>query len=377
MKILLVITRSEIGGAQVFVLNLARAFKELNCEIEVAAGEGNFLFDELKKNNIQHYYLQSLKRDLNLFNSFYFVWELRKLIKLNNYDIIHLNSSNTLIGCISTYFLKDKPKTFFTFHGLSFIDKNYNPSYFLKILAKIYYRFLLKSVNNVVFECKSNLDELVQAGMIKHAPIIYNGIDENDLRFLSRTDARKIFSEISRINLENAFIIGSTGRLIYQKNFEFLISIFPNIKKVIPEAKLVIIGEGPDREKYSSMITERDLANDIFLVGELKNSHQYMKGFDVFTLPSRYEGISISLIEAIFADVPILATKVGGNVDIVNNDDRQLYSLNNEKEYIQKLDFIRINGNTITQNHALMKKVFSLKNMVNNYKQLFESEILK
>ncbi len=375
MKILLVVTKSDIGGAQVFVLNLARAFKELNCEIEVAAGEGSFLFNELKKYDINYYYLQSLKRDLNLFNAIYFVCELRKLIKLNKYNIIHLNSSNTLIGGISTFMLKNKPKTFFTFHGLSFIDRNYNPSYILKFLAKIYYRFLLKSVNKIIFECKSNLQEVIDAGMIDDAPVIYNGIDGQDLHFKSRAEVRSYFSQICKSNFDNSFLIGSTGRLIYQKNFEFLISIFPNIKKIIPNAKLIIIGEGPDRRKYYRMISESELPNDIFLIGELKNSYQYMKGFDLFTLASRYEGVSISLIEAIYANVPILATKVGGNVDIVDNDERQLFTLDNREEYIQKLNFIKLNGNTIIQNHIKMKEIFSLKNMVNNYKQLFESEI--
>lgn len=376
MKILFVITKSDIGGAQVFVLNLAKSFKKLGHIVEVVAGDGGFLFQELDKYGIPYYYFNSLKRNFSILNSIYFIFELYRILRDKKYNIVHLNSSNTLIGGISTYFLKDKPKTFFTFHGLSFIDKNYNPSYFLKILAKIYYRFLLKSVNNVVFECKSNLDELVQAGMIKDAPIIYNGIDENDLQYLSRSEVRKYFSEICKINLENAFIIGSTGRLIYQKNYEFLITLFPRIKEKIQDAKLIIIGDGPARDKYSNMIKEIDLTNDVFLFGELKNSHQFMKGFDVFTLPSRYEGVSISLIEAIFADLPILASKVGGNVDIVNYDERQLYTLDNIEEYLTKLEYIKLMGNSIYMNNRLMKEIFSLNNMVNNYSKLFERELI-
>ena len=125
MKILLVITKSEIGGAQVFVLNLARALQQAGLYVEVAAGEGNFLFEELQKHNISYHYLNSLKRDFSVLNSFYFIFDLHRLLKRNNYDIVHLNSSNTLFGAISTYLLKKKPRTLFTFHGLSLLDKNY------------------------------------------------------------------------------------------------------------------------------------------------------------------------------------------------------------------------------------------------------------
>ena len=69
MRILFVITKSDIGGAQVFVLNLAKAFKELGFTVEVVAGDGDFLFEELKKNQINYYYFESLKRDFNLLNA--------------------------------------------------------------------------------------------------------------------------------------------------------------------------------------------------------------------------------------------------------------------------------------------------------------------
>ena len=323
MKILLVVTKSDIGGAQVFVLNLAGALKKLGCEVEVAAGDGNYLFEELKKKQINCYYLNSLKRDFNLYNAAYFILELYRLLKSNKYHIVHLNSSNTLIGAVSAFMLKHRPATVFTFHGLSYVDKNYEASTFFKFLARIYFKIFLKAVDKKVFECKLNYDEMKEAVKLENAPIIYNGLDENDLHFLSCEEARKFLSSKCNFDLSRKIVIGSTGRLTYQKNYEFLINSFLNIKKKIPEAKVVIIGDGPDYQKYKSKIENLGMQNDFFLVGELKDSHQYMRGFDVFTLTSRYEGVSISLLEAIYSLVPILVSYAGGNPDVVGFNEDQ------------------------------------------------------
>lgn len=373
MKILFVITKSDLGGAQVFVLNLARALQKFGCEVEVAAGEGEYLFQELKKYNINYHYLRSLKRDFSLFNAFYFVSELHGLLKLKDYDALHLNSSNTLIGALARYFLPKRPKTVFTFHGLSFIDQNFSPNVFIKTLAKFYFMIFLRTIDKSVFECKMNYDELKNTGMIKEAEIIYNGIDENDLKFLSREEARKKFEDISGAELGESFLIGSTGRLAHQKNYEFLINNFLKIQKVIPDAKVVIIGDGPDRMNYETMINGLGLESDIILLGELVNSHQYMKGFDLFTLTSRYEGVSISLIEALYASIPVLVSNVGGNKEVVGNSNGQLFNLDDIEGYINNLLEIRINKNYFINHNTKMKENFALDIMAKNYKKLFDS----
>ena len=372
MKILLVITKSDIGGAQVFVLNLARSLKRTGLDVEVAAGDGNYLSAELEKDNIKFHYLNSLKRNFSIINSFYFIYDLHRLLKKNKYDVVHLNSTNTLVGAISTSFLKEKPKTVFTFHGLSFIDKNYQANVFFKMLAKFYYKLLLNTVNRVVFECNLNFTEVKKAGMVKNAEVIYNGLDEKEMSFLSEKDARLYFSEKCGIDLTDNFLIGSTGRLIYQKNYDFLIHNYLRIKEKIPNAKVVIIGDGPDRENYEGQIQKLGIQNNFFMIGELKNSHQYLKGFDLFTLCSRYEGVSISLIEALYAGIPILASNVGGNPDVVGNNINELFTLDDFEEYLSKLVSIKSNREEIIKFNASIKERFTLESFTHHYKDLFD-----
>ncbi|MEG8988774.1 glycosyltransferase [Ignavibacteria bacterium 4148-Me] len=377
MKVLLVITKSEIGGAQVFVLNLAKSLKKLGVDVHVAAGEGNFLFNELTKYDIPHFYLNSLKRDISIFNALYFIFDLYKLLKKNDFDIIHLNSTNTLLGTLSAHLLKKRPKIIFTFHGLSLLDKNYKSNPILKLLSKFYFKLLIRLIDKSIFVSQLNYNEAKKYKLVDAGEIVYNGLCESELSFLAREDAIKFFSTKCNFDLSNFFLIGSAGRLSYPKNYEFLILNYIKIKKAIPESKVIIIGDGPNFNLYQKMIKKLGIENDFFLVGGIKNSYKYIKAFDVFTLPSCYEGLSISLIEAIFAEIPILASDVGGNREIVNDNYDQLYQLDNIEEYISKLIKIKNNKSQYQKYNANMKNRFSLKDMADKYYRVYQNILIK
>lgn len=373
LKLLLVITKSEIGGAQVFVLNLAASLKKMGFDVEVAAGAGNYLFEELKKNNIKYHYLNSLKRDFNVFRSFYFIFDIFRLLKKNKYNIVHLNSSNTLIGALSAFWIKPRPKIVFTFHGLSFLDKNYEMNSLFRFLSKLYFKLFVKIVDESVFVSKINYKESLQSSIVKKGRVIYNGLDENNLQFLEQDNAVDYFSNLCHCDLKNSFLIGSTGRLAYQKNYDFLIRNFKLIKEKIPSSKIIIIGDGPNYERYLKEINDLGIQNEFYLVGAIKESYKYIKAFDVFTLPSNYEGLSISLIEAVFAEIPILASNVGGNIENVGGAEDQVFELNNAYDYINKLSEIQKNKSHYIEFNKNLKKEFSLDQMVKEYINLYRS----
>jgi glycosyltransferase involved in cell wall biosynthesis len=373
VKVLIVITKSEIGGAQVFVLNLARSLFKMGCDVHVAAGDGDYLEEELRKSNITFHYLNSLKRNVSLLNSLYFIFDLYRLLRIEKYDLIHLNSSNTLIGSISAYLLRKKPKIVFTFHGLSFLDENFKIKKIFKFFAKLYFDVFLKTIDRTVFVSKLNYKESKEANVVKYGEVIYNGLDEKEMNLLNASEARVFFTDKCKTDLSNSFLIGSTGRLAYQKNYEFLINNFLYIKKKIPNAKIVIIGDGPDRVKYKEQIIKFGITDDFFLIGALKDSYKYIKAFDVFTLPSRYEGLSISLIEAIFAKIPILASNVGGNSEVVGGDLNQLYKFDDINDYVEKLLGLKNNKEHSVKNNSFMKGKFLLGNMVRDYWDLYNS----
>jgi len=363
MKILIVITHGNIGGATNFVFWLAKGLKEKGIEVKVGFGKGEYLEEKLKEEKIKFINFKWLKRSHNPLSNLFFIFEIKKFLDKKKFDICHFNSTNALLGAIGAKISKSKPKTIFTFHGLSILDPNYKKNLWLKPIYWLIFKLLLFFVDVPVFVSKNDLEVSNKIKLAKKGLVIYNGIQEPE--FLEKIVARKFFEEKIKVNLENKFLIGSIGRLSYQKNYEFLIDVFPEILKIKPEAIAIIIGEGPERKKLENLIEKLNLKEKIFLIGELKDAAKYLKAFDLFVLPSRYEGLPITLIEALFSQIPILASDVGGNKEIIGEN--FVFQLNNKNNFLLKFKMILEHSPEILQ-----KNEFSLSTMISNYLQLFE-----
>lgn len=363
MKVLIVITHGGIGGATNYVFWLAEGLKERNFKVKIGFGEGKYLKEKLKSKNIPYINFKWLKRTYNPLANLFFIWEIKKFLDKEKFDIVHFNSTNALFGAIGAKVSKSKPKTVFTFHGLSILDPGYQKYSFLKIFYFLIFKFLICFIDVPVFVSQNNLEWATKTKLTPKGVVIYNGIPKPE--FLSKEKAKKFFKEKFKISLENKFIIGSIGRLDYQKNYEFLIKIFPEILKKIPNAICIIIGNGPEKNKLENLIEKLNLKEKIFLLGWINDASRYLKGFDLFVLPSRYEGSPITLIETLYAQIPILATDVGGNKEIINEN--FVYKLDDVQNFLDKLT--KLMG---IAPKPLLKENFILDNMINSYLQMYE-----
>lgn len=344
MNILLVITKGEIGGAQIFITTLAKILHGKGHTVTVACGEGDYLRDTLAPKGISIVRFHSLRRTKNPLTNLLFGWELRMFLSRRSFDVVHFNSSNALFGAIGARLLRSRPKIVFTLHGLSIVDPNFAASKIAKRLYRLLFKLLLSLIDEPVFVSRANFEYAKKIGLLKKGTVIPNGIAANTLRFLSRDEARGSLSALTKTDIANRFIIGSIGRLAYPKNYEFLIDTLPDILRKIPDAIVIVIGEGPKRETYERMIARRKLSGKIFLVGELPDAYRYIKAFDLFALPSEYEGMSMTLIEAMFAEVPILASRVGGTPELLD-DPQQTYELDDAEDFTAKVEAIRSRKN--------------------------------
>jgi len=335
LRILLLVTRGTIGGAQMFVIALARALRARGEDVTVAfgmprpsgAGEYDFLKEECKKNDIPYHRLPSLRRSFNPILNGMFIWEAKQLIDQNHYAVVHVNSSNALFAGIAARISRTKPKVIFTFHGLSFFDKGADVPAPVRLTVALAYRALLLFVDDVVFVSKKNYAAARARGLVRTGTgtVIHNGIAPETLAFVERGVARRELERITQSELKDAFIIGSIGRLDMAKNYELLIAQMAAIVLKYPNAKALIIGGGPKRHTLERLIQARNLGGHVILAGEILHAARYLKAFDVFVLPSRYEGFSISILEALFAGIPILASGVGGAKEQLSHAPFQVY----------------------------------------------------
>ncbi len=131
--------------------------------------------------------------------------------------------------------------------------------------------------------------------------------------------------------------IVSVGRLVPWKGMETLIEIMPEILKRIPEAKLKIVGSGPEFNALKLKIKNLQLEKWVELGGNLSHNKtlEYIASADVFVLNSSYEGFSHVLIEACHQGVPVMASRIGGNTEISAGD--SLFEYNNKQEIVDKI----------------------------------------
>ncbi len=351
-KILIIITKGETGGAQVSVFNLAKKLIEQGLDVTVGFGSGTFLQQKLEKQQIPYTKFPDLGRTFNIITNLRFIWKFKKFLNSNHFDVVHFNSSNALLGALSAKLAKNKPKTVFTFRGLSMLDTNYTQSKIKIIFYKLIFKILLNFIDKQIYVSNENHYASQKLGLTRDAVVIYNGLDQNELNFFSREQAKIMLEEKLRASFKNKLVIGSIGRLAYQKNYEFLIKQASELKKDYPNLNYVIIGNGPEKKKYENLITNLDLKNTVYLVGDMPDAYQYLKAFDIFVLPSRYEGMSITLIEALYAGLSILATDIGGNHEMIKNTGL-LYKLDSPQDFNEKIKLLVNNSN--------LKKELSLK----------------
>lgn len=144
---------------------------------------------------------------------------------------------------------------------------------------------------------------------------IYNGVDS--VKFHPRIGPRPDFAH------PDSIVFGSVGRMVEVKDYPALVRAFIQLMRQQPErserARLVIVGEGPARQTCLDMLQGAGLAHLAWLPGARDDIPDIMQAIDVFVLPSRNEGISNTILEAFASGLPVIATAVGGNVELVED----------------------------------------------------------
>lgn len=202
-----------------------------------------------------------------------------------------------------------------------------------------------------------------------HYTVIRNAIDSRKFKYNEyvRTKIRKKL-KISK----DTFVVGNIGRFCSQKNQLFLIEIFSKIKENNPNSKMILIGDGEDRQKIIELIDELDLQPYVLLLGTKENVWDYYQAFDSFVFPSLYEGLGIVLIEAQCSGLKVFTSKerVPKDVKITDNlsfipllDNAKEWALiiSKNKQYIRKsrIEEIAAHGYDIHQESSALLKFYS------------------
>jgi glycosyltransferase involved in cell wall biosynthesis len=362
MKILYVITQAEIGGAQKYVLDLAKYFKGTI----VSGTESQELSSRAQELGIQYLGMPELKRNISLFSNIGAIFALRKVYKKMNPDIVHLNSSMAgFLGSLASIGLKTK--VIYTAHGFVFNESLPN----LKKLAYIYlekfasiFRDKIITVSDFDFNSALKYNISPKSKLIT----IHNGLEKKD--FLTKEEA------LCALHLPaDKFILGTIANAYPTKGIEVLLKAINLLDEPLKQRILyVLIGDGPEMQNYKTYIAKNKLASQVRLLGNVSNASKYLKAFNAFVLPSKKEGFPYAILEAMQAGLPIIASKVGGIPEAMP-DSGILTELNNPLVLATAIQTLLHNPEKqkqLSEKSIEQSKMFSLENMLSSTEKVYK-----
>jgi glycosyltransferase involved in cell wall biosynthesis len=177
-------------------------------------------------------------------------------------------------------------------------------------------RFLVPKVGAYVVPSTSVRDKLNLAllGKARHIEIIPPGLN---LKTFDETNTNQALTIRFRKGAKR--VIGTVGRIAAQKALHILLTATPSLLKEEPDTRVLIVGEGPLRQTLEKKARSIGVSHAVTFAGYHSDPVPLYRAMDVFVLPSRYEGFGIALIEAMALGVPVIATRIVGVVDVVQD----------------------------------------------------------
>ncbi|NLZ52854.1 MAG: glycosyltransferase family 4 protein [Thermoanaerobacteraceae bacterium] len=299
IKVLHVLTDTNIGGAGRYLFNLLSHRDKSRFNVVVACPGGGELERQLRSKGIEVFTLEGGESSTNLGH----IKKLRQIISREKIDIVHTHASlagriaGKLSGC----------KVVMTRHGLGSSENGPVKRLITRSISRLFTDRIIAISRAVKIGL---IDSGVPADMIT---TIYNGIDLSKFADVKGTLRKEL-------NLSPDIpVVGIVARLVPEKGYEYAINAFYHVLKVFPSARLVIIGEGPLEESLKKMCTRLDIKDQVVFMGYRRDVESLEADFDIFVLPSVSEGLGLALLEAMALGKPAVATETGGIPEIIKH----------------------------------------------------------
>ncbi len=297
-----------------YVFDLISALPDDRFSASVAFGVPGLLKRKLDEKGTRVIEIPFLARDVSIKNDILSFLEIYKILRREKPYIVHLNSSKVGgIGVIAARLAGIK-KIIFTVHGFAF--KEDRPKLENLVIKFISFMTVVLSTHSIfIAEGEKKMAEQWPL-CSKKCFLIHNGVRAPE--FSDRTSARHELAQIINKDadfFEDKKVVLTIALLDKNKDLENGILGL----KDIPNTVYIILGEGERRPNLEKLIRDNALEQRVFLPGFVEDAFLLMKGADIFMLSSLKEGLPYVILEAGLAELPVLATKVGGIPDIIEN----------------------------------------------------------
>ena len=303
MNILQLISSGGLYGAEVMVLHLSRVLRD--------RGENVALGLIVNERNPHRELAKRAKAGLNAVEipcggrvDVSTVRRVRELINFTRAHIVHSHGYKSNLYALAAKGTSSMPLVS-TCHNWT------NQTAALRIYG-ILDRLALRRFERVFSVSAAVRRKLLKSGISgKKVHVVENGVPVSDF-----CDAAASLVDISS---EQGPRIGMVGRLVEQKGFQVVLRAAPHILKRFPTARFIVVGEGPYREELTGLSRRLRIESSVFFLGQREDMPGVYRSLDAFVLPSFNEGMPMTLLEAMAAGIPAIATRVGAVPSIIEN----------------------------------------------------------
>lgn len=372
-RLLTGVTLSELGGCQKVVFDLLTSLPDTEYELTLVTSPGGELLDWIKDFNaqknskIQVIELESLKRDISVRKDIKTFFALIRILKKGHYDIAHFHCSKIgLLGRMAAKLVR-VPQIYYTVHGWGLHASGSGLKFkILGMLEKLAGRLSTK----VICVSERDLAEGVRSGWIQKekALVIHNGIAPYAGE---KYDLRKELQIPEKIP-----VLAAVERLKEPKDPLLAVKAANFIKRSGYPFRLLIIGDGVLRKDCEELIDKLALNEQVSLLGTRNNVRELLQSVDIVLLFSKWEGLPVSIIEAMFAGKPVIASNVGGIPELISHGQNGYLldggSAAQAAEYgIRLMKDLGLRDRLGSEGERIAYQKFTLDEMVGKYRNLY------
>jgi glycosyltransferase involved in cell wall biosynthesis len=362
LNILIISSRSEGGGAEQFfkIMTKLKGFFKFYC----ALPDSPPYYEKIVNEKIPTFKLPYRKFKIRAF------LKLSKWVKANNIKIVHSHGRGAGIYSRLLRLFNTKLKVVHTFHGIHFrgINRAVIVELFLKYLTDKFI-FVSKSERQIALGLRiTNVSKCV---------LIENGIHINN-KIYNERDRSSAFQSFNKAIPNKSFVIGMLSRFDSIKNIPYAIRNLSGYLKSHDDVFLIIGGYGEELRKIERTIGEYNLRHKVIPLGFIKDIKRFFPLIDVYLNTSLGEGLSFSTVEAMKYGKPVVASRVYGNTDVVDdNNTGLLFPLNKPSLLVERIKILKNDQKIydyLSKNaRESVKRRFDLNRMLNETRELYLS----
>lgn len=370
INVLFVLPNFDTGGSEKLVADLAQHLDRKQFAPVVCVFFTGVYADKMNELGIPFYVVHENGRIKNKIEIVNF---LNGIVRKHNINVVNTHHPSTLLQGLLSFKLFNRTKLIHTEHS----RLNHFPHITPRILT--IQRLCLKFADGALGISQGVCDYIHDELGVPEKKIIKipNGVDIAKFSFPQEEANRKRAEYRKDLKINNdEILIGLFANLRKEKNHTLLVKAIKILKdRGMDNIKLIFAGDGDQRQNIDDLISDMGLASWVRSLGVRHDIPELMNMIDIYCLPSLFEGLPFSLIEAMAAGLPCVATNVEGNSEIVRNlQNGMLVGSNNLEELanaLQKLSIDKVLRETIGSRAAQDVKELSFENMIKKYEGLF------